>query len=132
LASLTPARLPKRVLVLDDEADIRVAMGQLLQAHGIESEVVATEAEAAVALQIAAQEMNPFALLICDFRLADGVDGLQAGQNLSQRFSSIPLLLITGETAPERLQRVREAGVPVLFKPVSSEHILQAMAAALG
>lgn len=127
----TPAQLPKRVLVLDDEADVREAMSLLLHSHGIETEVVATEAEAAAALETSAQGPHPFALLICDFRLADGADGLQAGQALSQRFANVPLLLITGETSPERLQRVREAGVPVLFKPVSSERLLQAMTAAL-
>jgi signal transduction histidine kinase/ActR/RegA family two-component response regulator len=125
-------RLPGRVLVLDDEADVREAMGQLLLAHGIDAETVATEAEAISALKSAVEGLNPFALLICDFRLADGVDGLQVGQALSQRFFGLPLLLITGETAPERLQRVREARVPVLFKPVSAGRLLQAMTSAIG
>jgi CheY-like chemotaxis protein len=127
-----PARLPHRVLVLDDEADVREAMSRLLHAHGIEVEVAATRAEAVAALKNSVEGLNPFALLICDFRLADGVDGLRVGQTLSQHFFDVPLLLITGETAPERLQRVREAGVPVLFKPVSAERLLQAMAAAVG
>jgi len=127
-----PARLPDRVLVLDDEADVREAMSQLLHSYDIEAEVAANEAEAVMALNNSMEQLNPFALLICDFRLADGVDGLQVGQALSQRFFNIPLLLITGETAPERLQRVREAGVPVLFKPVSAERLFQAMTAAVG
>ncbi|TXI00252.1 MAG: hybrid sensor histidine kinase/response regulator [Rhizobium sp.] len=126
------AQLPKRVLVLDDEADVREAMSQLLQSHGIQVDVAATETEAAEALTRSVKELNPFDLLICDFRLADGVDGLEAGQMLSRQFLDIPVLLITGETAPERLQRVRETGVPVLFKPVNSERLLQAMASALG
>lgn len=127
-----PARLPGRVLVLDDEADVREAMSQLLHSHGIETETVATEVEAISALKNAVEGLNPFALLICDFRLAGGIDGLLVGQALSQRFFGLPLLLITGETAPERLQRVRETGVPVLFKPVSADRLLQAMAAAIG
>jgi signal transduction histidine kinase/ActR/RegA family two-component response regulator len=127
----TPRRLPNRVLVLDDEADIREAMGRLLHSHGIEAEMVATEAEAMAALKAATEGLNPFALLICDFRLADGVDGLLVGQTLSQRFFNLPLLLITGETAPERLQRVREARVPVLFKPVNTERLLSAMTTAI-
>lgn len=126
-----PSRLPRRVLVLDDEAAVREAMSQLLRAHDIEVEAVATEIEAIAALKASVEGLNPFALLICDFRLADGVDGLQVGQTLSQHFFSVPLLLITGETAPERLLRVREAGVPVLFKPVNAERLLQAMTAAM-
>lgn len=123
---------PDRVLVLDDEADVREAMRMLLLSHGIETEVAANEAEAVEALQGSIAASNPFTLLICDFRLADGVDGLQVGQALSRRFFNVPLLLITGETAPDRLQRVRETGVPVLFKPVSAARLLQAMRAATG
>ena len=35
---------------------------------------------------------------------------------------------MTGETAPDRLQRVADSGLPVLFKPVSAEVLLQALA----
>jgi len=69
--------------------------------------------------------------MICDYRLADGVDGLEVGLALSSRFANVPLLLITGETAPERLKTVREAHVPVLFKPVSAE-LLRALSSAAG
>lgn len=124
-------QLPDRVLVLDDEADVREAMSQLLQSHGIETHAVATEAEAITALKASVEGLNPFALLICDFRLADSVDGLRVGQTLSQHFFNVPLLVITGETAPDRLQRVRETGVPMLSKPVSAERLLQAMTAAI-
>lgn len=122
-----PALLPERVLVLDDEADVRDAMSQLLRSHGIKVEAVATEAEAVAALKASVENESSFSLIICDFRLADGIDGLHVGQTLSRRFFNIPLLLITGETAPERLLRVRESSVPVLFKPVSAERLLQSM-----
>jgi hypothetical protein len=46
--------------------------------------------------------------------------------------SRIPLLLITRETAPDRLQRVRESGVPVLFKPVDTDELLQVIGMTLG
>jgi CheY-like chemotaxis protein len=69
-------------------------------------------------------------MLLCDYRLADGADGLDAGLRLQQQLhGQVPLLLVTGETAPHRLQRVRESGVPVLFKPVAAEKLLQAMSA---
>lgn len=122
------AILPTRVLVLDDEAVVRDAMRQLLSSYQVDVAVAATEGEATALLASAASEGQPFELLLCDYRLADGVDGLEVGQALSRRFADLPLLLITGETAPERLQRVHEAGVPVLFKPVAVERLLQVMA----
>ena len=69
---------------------------------------------------------TPFDALICDYRLADGANGLDVGQLLRQRFApDLPMLLVTGETAPERLQRVRDSGVPVLFKPVTAELLMK-------
>jgi signal transduction histidine kinase/CheY-like chemotaxis protein len=129
--------LPGRVLLLDDELEIREAMTGLLRSHAIDAHAVADEAGAAAALRQASIEGRPFDLLVCDYRLADGADGLDAGLRLSQQLqgqrhgeqgAATPLLLITGETAPERLQRVRESKVPVLFKPVVAASLLQAMA----
>jgi hypothetical protein len=41
-------------------------------------------------------------------------------------------LLITGETAPQRLQQVRDAKVTVLFKPVGASALMQALADCVG
>lgn len=125
--------LPGRVLLLDDELEIREAMTGLLRSHAIDAHAVADEAAAAAALREAHSEGRPFDLLLCDYRLADGVDGLDAGLRLSRgqgegAGAPIPLLLVTGETSPDRLQRVRESRVPVLFKPVVAAVLLQAMA----
>jgi signal transduction histidine kinase len=123
--------LPSRVLLLDDELEIREAMTGLLRSHAIDAHAVADEAGAAAALRQAIGEGRPFDLLLCDYRLADGADGLDAGLRLSQGqggSAGVPLLLITGETSPDRLQRVRESRVPVLFKPVVAASLLQAMA----
>jgi CheY-like chemotaxis protein len=126
--------LPARVLLLDDELEIREAMTGLLRSHSVDAHAVDTEEAAAEALHRAAAEGRPFDLLLCDYRLADGANGLDAGLRLSQGGAAdagrgaTPLLLITGETSPDRLLRVRESRVPVLFKPVAAESLLRAMA----
>ncbi len=121
--------LPRRVLLIDDEADITDALGAFLHAWGIRSVTARDEAGAALALHQAHERQQPFDALLCDFRLAEGADGLEAALRLRERFApGLPLLLITGETAPERLQRVRDSGVPVLFKPVEPERLLEALA----
>lgn len=128
-----PSRaLPRRVLLIDDEAEIRSAMSALLRAHAFDVQAVVDERAAAMALAQAESDGRPFELLLCDFRLADGGSGLEAGLRLHRRNGKpMPLLLITGETAPERLQRVRDSGVPVLFKPVNADRLLQAIDTAL-
>jgi CheY-like chemotaxis protein len=115
---------------VDDEADIREASGALLQGYAADVQAVANEAQAAVALRQAQAAGTPFEALICDYRLGDGADGLEAGQRLQRSLApQAALLLITGETSPERLQRVRDAQVPVLFKPVKTQELIDMLAA---
>jgi len=131
----TPARLRLAapnlhgpVLLIDDEAEIRLAMTALLRAHAVDVVAVTDEFHAVEALTHADAKSSPFSMLLCDYRLADGEDGLAVGLRLLERFQlAIPLLLITGETAPQQLRRAQSSGVPMLFKPVSAATLLQAM-----
>ena len=124
-----PLVLPSPVLLLDDEADIGDAMTALLASYGAVLKVVTDEVAAQEALAQAVQQERPFAALICDLRLAEGADGLEVAHRLRARFNpELPLLLVTGETSPQRLQRVRDSGVPVLFKPVDAQALLQTLA----
>jgi signal transduction histidine kinase len=123
------ADLPGRILVLDDEADIGEAVTALLAVHGVECTHVMDESQARLSLHEAEASGAPFEALICDYRLAEGADGLDAAMRLrAQADSALPVLLITGETSPQRLQRVRESGVPVLFKPATEAVLVQALA----
>jgi CheY-like chemotaxis protein len=121
-------QLPKRVLVVDDEIDIGDAVAALLKAYDIDCEVTIDEAGAHAAFARARTEERPFDVLMCDFRLAHGADGLDVAQRLRDTHApGLPILLVTGETSPDRLLRVRNLGVPVLFKPVTAAALLQAL-----
>jgi signal transduction histidine kinase/CheY-like chemotaxis protein len=119
--------MPRRVLLLDDEADIRMAMLAWMRQAGIDAMAAANEEEAQRALAEGLREERPYDLLISDLRLADGKDGLAAGQRLCTQYAGLALLLITGEITPARLAPVRELGIPLLFKPVSSDSLYQAL-----
>lgn len=124
-----PGSLPQRVLLIDDETDIAKAATAFLGAWGVALETVTDEANAERALLAAGSLGERFDVLVCDFRLAEGADGLSAALRLREQFDpGLPVLLITGETAPERLQRVHDSGVPVLFKPVAPEQLLHKLA----
>jgi signal transduction histidine kinase/ActR/RegA family two-component response regulator len=126
--AVAPPGLQGRALLIDDEAAIREAMEALLRSWSVDVRAVASEAEAVDALVQARREAKPYTWLICDYRLSENDSGLDLGLRLRQRFAAdIALLLVTGETAPERLQRVRESDVPVLFKPVDASALRQAM-----
>jgi len=120
--------MPKRVLLIDDESDVSEAMIALLGSHGVTVQAVRDERDAMTAFAQASALGAPFDALICDYRLADGANGLDVGQSLRERFApDLPMLLVTGETAPRRLQRVRDSGVPVLFKPVAAEILMKTL-----
>jgi len=121
--------LPGRVLLLDDEADIGEAALALFTAYGVELVVVRDEVGATDAF-MRASTAKPIDALIFDYRLAEGVDGLEVAAGLRSRFDpQLPLLLVTGETTPERLSRARDMGVPLLTKPVTAENLLATLAA---
>ena len=104
------------VIVIDDEAAIRQGMHELLSQWGCSS-VEAASAEQALEL-LAARNAVPD-LLLADYRLTGGSNGANAVQLLRQHFgSSLPALLITGDTAPERLREAKDSGLHILHKPV--------------
>ena len=130
----SPASVPHgaRVLLVEDEDDIAQAMQALLQAQGLQLARASTPEQAHQLLDAAQAAGQPFDALICDLRLANGADGLALALSLrGQGDGALPTLLITGETAPTALQRVRETGLPVLFKPVAAPTLLEALAQAL-
>lgn len=117
-----------RLLLVEDETAIAQGMQALLGTQGWQLEHAATPEQAHECFQRAMAQGRPFDALICDLRLADGADGLALA--LALRAASareLPTLLVTGETAPGPLQRVREAGLPVLFKPVVAPALIDAI-----
>src|ERR1700684_556627 len=58
-------------------------------------------------------------LIICDYRLRAGEDGIAVIQSLRSEYNDdIPAILLTGDTAPARLKAASESGVVVLHKPI--------------
>lgn len=124
--------MPRRVLLLDDEADIRDAMTELLATWGVQLTAVGNEQEAIDAMESARANAEPFELLVCDYRLSEEANGADVGLRLRARYDAgLPLLLISGETSPERLGRVQELGLPLIAKPVDADalrHLISVMA----
>ncbi len=118
--------LPGHVLLLDDEPDSRAACGAWLRAHGISVRTASSVAEAEVALFGADARVDVF---ICDYRLAHGADGLAYALDArGRKADGLPVVMVTGETSPDRLQLLREAGLHVLFKPVRADELIHLLA----
>jgi signal transduction histidine kinase/ActR/RegA family two-component response regulator len=101
------------VLVIDDESEVREAMRTLLETWGYPVCAVGSLSEALASLQHA-----PGAI-IADYRLREERTGAEAIRTLRQTFGEdIPALIVTGDTAPERIRQARESGFAFLHKPV--------------
>jgi signal transduction histidine kinase/CheY-like chemotaxis protein len=116
-----------RVLLIDDEPDIREALRTLLTTRGWRVEVAQCTREA---LKVWDAGFVPEALIV-DFRLLGGESGLDALQALRARGCQAPAWLITGDTAPDRIAAARAAGVPVIYKPVDGAELVVSVSAVL-
>lgn len=106
-----------RIVVVDDEVAVRVAMESLLTSWGHQV-VCGADAAEIIAAQ-AADDDEPPDLLISDYRLRDNVTGVEVIDALRAHFGrEIPAMLVTGDTAPDRLRDAQASGYLLLHKPV--------------
>jgi signal transduction histidine kinase/integral membrane sensor domain MASE1 len=106
----------KLIVVIDDDVLVLDSMRGLLRSWGCD---VVTAASAHAALAGLAERGRTPDLIICDYRLSDGQNGIEAIEKLREAFKlSIPAFLISGDTAPELLREARESGYHLLHKPV--------------
>jgi signal transduction histidine kinase/CheY-like chemotaxis protein len=104
-----------RVLVIDDESAVREAMKTLLGNWGHEVAAASSLEEALQSVTRAPQA------IIADYRLRENQTGIEALRKLREIWgSAIPSLIITGDTAPERLREAQESGFAFMHKPVNA------------
>ena len=110
------------VLVIDDEEQVRLGMQTLLKGLGCSADLVGSTAEALGA----AAARKPH-IVIADFRLRGTDNGLTAIHDLRDVMPGLPALLLSGDTAPDRLRDAHSAGIRMLHKPVTLDQLLNAM-----
>jgi signal transduction histidine kinase len=104
-----------RILVIEDDEIVRSGMLHLLHDWGCECQAAGSIEEA-----IALAELNRPEVIISDYRLRGNHTGVEAITSLRARLGEpLPALLITGDTAPERLREAQASGIPLLHKPVA-------------
>jgi signal transduction histidine kinase/ActR/RegA family two-component response regulator len=106
------------VVVVDDEQAIREATSALVRGWG--HDVVAAGSGDEAIRRLSTCSLRP-ALLICDYRLRDGENGIAVIERLRSEYNeALPAILITGDTAPARLAEAQASGLLLLHKPVSN------------
>ncbi len=118
------------IAVIDDEADTRRAMQALCHSWGAHTLIAASAEEC---LDLLAEHLRDPDLILCDYRLRQRQDGLSAVSQIRARIGqAVPAIIITGDIATADLQRIADAGLPLLHKPVGADRLLAAIKTALG
>ncbi len=116
--------LPLRVLVIDDERNIRQTLAICLEGFGCKAEQVATGAAALDALR-----REPFDLAFCDLKLA-GESGLDLLPRLLGERPGLDVVIITAyatvDTAVEAMRRGAKDYLPKPFTPAQIQRIVEA------
>lgn len=119
--------LQRQVLVVDDEFIIVMGLIDQVEEMGLTVCGSAATADEAVAL---ARQHRPMVVLM-DLRLDGTKDGVDAAMVIHEEIGS-KVIFITGSQEPDSVARMRtDHPCAILFKPVSSHKLRNAITAAL-
>ena len=109
-----------RVLVVDNDADVRAVIEEYLASGGFDVTAASTGAEGLRLLRAD----SSIALVLLDLRMPD-MDGwrFRQIQMADARLTSIPTVILTGTALPDIVDAELQAA-EYLLKPVGREHLL--------
>ena len=113
--TVKPAGSAGRVLVVDDEPDVREAFGELLEYAGFEVTMAATAYEALEHVKSSSWEV-----VVTDIMMP-GMDGLQLLRAIREHDLELPVIVVTGQPTIDFAARALEYGAfRFITKPVSA------------
>ncbi len=108
------AAVPARILVVDDDAEVRHVTASFLNDFGY-TETEASDGRAALALM---EQGHSFDLVVADLAMP-GMTGVELATAIRQRFSGVPVLLLTGHAEAVQIPD----DLPVMTKPFASAEL---------
>ncbi len=113
------------IAVVDDEGAIRLAMESLLLSWGHDAVAAASGDELMARLGRIGARPD---LIICDYRLRGDETGVAVIAAVRAHCrAAIPAMLITGDTAPDRILEAEASGFLLLHKPLSNARLRAAV-----
>ncbi len=119
-----------RVLIMDDEADVRKVVRLTLEKAGYE---VMEAEDGEKAIEEIQRGENPILMdtIICDIRMPK-INGVEAIDYFQKQFPRVPLIVMTGHPDLEMATSFLERGVVAyLVKPVDTEKLCATVAKAV-
>ncbi len=104
-----------RILVVEDQPDLRLAMGEALSDAGFEVTATCTGDEAAILFA----DQDRFDLLLTDISMPGAMDGLELAELAREVHPGLPLVFVSGAVEEDgRADRqMRGLGAPWTFLP---------------
>ncbi|MBX9634478.1 MAG: hybrid sensor histidine kinase/response regulator, partial [Magnetospirillum sp.] len=121
------ARKGAAILVIEDEPDVRESLELLLESWG---HMVLSAVSAEDALRRLSGWGRTPELVLADYRLENGDTGGEAIARIEGQLclgAKLPAIILTGDTAPERLQQAKALGHGLLHKPVQAPALQNAI-----
>ncbi len=114
------------VLVIDDDAGVREALGRLFHSIGLSARLFGSAAEF-----LASRLPDAASCLVLDVRLP-GLSGLDFQAELAKQNINIPIIFITGHgDIPMTVRAMKGGAVEFLTKPLREQDLLDAVRVAL-
>ncbi len=115
----------RRILILDDEADIRLVVKQALESHGFEVYGAKTGEEAISVYKRAHDFDKPFDLLLLDLQIRGGLGGVETLKALREKHPKIRAVVTSGFVDDNVLANYLEHGfLGVLSKPFRIDQLI--------
>lgn len=106
------------VVIIEDDDQIRLGLEQLLNSWNCLVTSFSTSSDCLNYLAIS--DTTPD-LILSDFRLENNETGLELIKRIRKdKNHDIPAIIITGDTAPERLKEAQKSGFMIIHKPVKA------------
>ena len=120
--------MARRILVVDDDEMVLIALEELLSSKGYEVRTVPGGVQA-----LETMEKESFDLMILDL-VMPGMDGYEVCRRIrrDERFREIPVVMLTALSGEEDRKKGEEAGANLFLpKPISPQRLLALIESAL-
>lgn len=124
----------KRILAVDDNTINREIIYTYLRSWQCDPKVVSTGEEVLTHLTHAADEGNPYDMLICDMMMPnmDGVELVRLIKN-NKTLASTPVIMITSSGSRGDVSKMKKIGIDAYFnKPIKKSDLYNAILSVLG
>ena len=113
----------ERIAIIENDESVISGLIAVLESSGYRPQAIRNLDHASIRDELSNGTVPD--IIIADYRLDAGVTGRDAINKVRKELGvKIPAIIITGDTAPERLREAKESGFDILHKPVKPEDLL--------